>query len=116
MSAVADARAELEAALSGIPGVPVKRPGENVIPPATIVGPPALRWEALAIKPTSARFLVYAIVDADERALGRLDDLVLLVAEALDGTLGVVTAADPVLYPVGTSELPCYQITVEYPL
>jgi hypothetical protein len=116
MSAVGEARAELEAALAGVPDVPVKRPGENVIPPVTIVGPPALRWEVLALKPTSARFLIYAIVDADERALERLDDLVLLVAEALDGTRGVVTAADPAIYPVGTSELPCYQITVEYPL
>jgi hypothetical protein len=120
MSAVKAVAEMMEAALGGITDVPTHRdPGANITPPATVLGVPALRWEALDVSPTSARFIVYAIVDPDERAPERLWDLVELVSAAIDeNTDGVVISAEPAGYVSGSgaTPLPCYEITVEVPL
>ena len=114
MSAIADAAVMLETALKGMDGVRAYRdPGANLQCPAAVLGPPALTWETGCVGPTSARFLVYAVVDADERAVEKLWDLVDQVANAIDATDAVVVHADPAVYTSGTRQLPCYEITTE---
>lgn len=82
--------------------------------PAVIVGPPSLNWGGIGRPPTDAAFLVYVIADIDERAMGVLWDLTPVVAEAIDTySEGVVTRADPGVYTVGGTDMPCYEITVE---
>lgn len=118
MSAVKDAVAALNTALKGVEQVRLHAdPGAAINPPATVVGPPSLTWDALAVWPTAARFLVYVVVAADQRALERLWDLVPVVAEAIDGLEdAVVVRADPGTYQTSGGELPCYQIQVDYAL
>lgn len=86
--------------------------------PAFILGPPALRWETYGVdSPSSARFLVYVIVAADDQAVTRLWELVPQVASTIDEqTDAAVLAADPAVYVSGTSQLPCYEVTLESPL
>ena len=82
--------------------------------PALVLGPPRLTWETGLRAPTSALFIVYVIVQADERAIERLWDLVVDVGEAIDArTDGVVIQADPSVFPSGTAQLPAYEIQVE---
>jgi hypothetical protein len=114
---IADAAGEISEALDAIPDLPTHiDPGANIQPPATVLGPPALRWETGLIGPTSARFLIYVIVPADDRAVERLWELVVTVADAIDATSAVVLTADPATYVVGTTSLPCYELVVEVPL
>lgn len=118
MSAVADAAIALETALGTVTGDQTYRdPGANIVPPATILGPPALNWEGGCVGPTSARFLVYAVVPSAEDSVERLWDLVVDVAAAIDEqTSAVVVLANPAVYMSGTTPLPCYEIQVEAPL
>lgn len=115
MSAAAKAkRAELVAALTGLQphGIRYTALGDDVDPPAAVVGPPLLNWESYSAEPTSARYLVYLIVGADERAIDRLLDLMPLVTEAIESVPDAsVTLATPTVWPAG--ELPCYELTVE---
>lgn len=117
---VADAATALESALAQTQvdgqAVPVHRdPGADLQTPAIVLGPPALAFEAISVGPTSARFLVYAVVDASEFAVERLWTFVEAVAAAVDVHCenGVVTQALPVPWTEGATELPSYEITVE---
>ncbi len=112
---VATVAAELVAALKTVPGLRVSLvDGVDVDPPAAIVGPPSMTWEALCDGATTATFRVGIVVAADDRALERLWDLVVLVAEALDDIPDVsVTRADPGSFLSSSAELPAYDITVE---
>lgn len=127
MSAVAAAAGVVLAALEGLDGVRVEQdPGAAITPPSTadgaggataVLGPPSLLWESGAPEPTTARFLVYVVVDATDRAIERLWELVPVVAAALDTEPDVVVIqADPGTYPAGGVELPCYQIQIEVSL
>ena len=118
MSNVADAATMLESALDAIEGVRRQPLGEPIQPPATVLGPPALRWESPAIAPSDARFLVYAIEAANDRALERLWDLVEVVVEVVDAVSpsAAVISAEPAVYESGTTQLPCYEIVVEVAL
>lgn len=118
MSAVGDAAASLLAAVKTVPNTRQYRdPGAAVDPPGIVLGPPALAWEGMCSGPTSATFLVYVVVAADERYLEQLWELVPLVADALDSVPdATVTGAVPGAYQSGGSELPCYEITVEVSL
>jgi hypothetical protein len=114
MSAIADAAVMLETALNTVEGARAYRDlGANLVCPALVLGPPALAWETGCNGPTSARFLIYAVVDSNERAVEKLWDLVGLVADAIDATEAVVISADPAVYRSGTTDLPCYEITTE---
>jgi len=118
VGAIADAANSLKAALDEVAGLRVTTdPGEQVAPPYAIVGPPALTWEAGCAGPTSARFLVYVVVDADDRALERLWDLVPAVSDAIDATTdAVVVRADPGSWNSGGSDLPAYTVEVDVAL
>lgn len=115
MSAVADMADALMAALQTLTGDQTYRdPGANIRPPATVLGPPALTWEGMCDGPTSARFLVYAIADAAQAAPETLPDFAVEVAAAIDAVPNaVVLRADPAVYVTGTTQLPCYQLSVE---
>lgn len=118
MSVVKAAAAALKAALKTVQDViPHTDPGATIDPPATVLGPPALTWDALYGGPTSARWLVYVVVGVDDRAIERLWDLVPVVAAALDEVDdAVVIRADPGTYLTGGGELPCYSIQVDVSL
>lgn len=117
VQAAADA---LAAAIATVPGVRVYTdPAAVVDPPGAVVGPPALRWEALATDPTSATFVVYVAVAVDSRALSRLWDLVPQVVAAIEASRDVdatIDHADPGTWLSGGAELPCYEVTVEVAL
>jgi hypothetical protein len=95
-----------------------REPGEALnVTPCLVLGPPQIAFDAFGIGgPTDATFLVYIVADAAAGALAVLTDLLPVVCEALDGSSGVVRRADPDTYLSGTVALPCYAITVEYPL
>jgi len=117
MGAIADAAVEIETALETLEWAAVYRdPGATINTPGIVLGPPALLWEAGCPGPTSARFLVYVIVDADERAVERLWEYVAEVADTIDEKTGVVVIrADPATYVAGSpaTQLPAYEIQVE---
>lgn len=115
MNAIKDAALQLETTLKTLK-LPVVRPGAQIVdPPALVLGPPKLAWEAYNRGPTSAVFEVIVAVGASEDAMALLWGLVPTVAEAIDaGSPSMaVTNADPVAWPAGGSDLPAYRITVE---
>jgi hypothetical protein len=108
-----DALAELAAA-QGLQVPPDVGPG--VDPPAVVVGVPSLLWESTCGM-TSAQVIVWLVVTRDEFALTRLLELVPLVAAVLDTVENAtVVRADPGTYPIGDSDLPAYQISVDVAL
>lgn len=118
MSPVVEAADALRAALAAVDGVRFYRDlSASLDPPAALLGPPRLTWEALCPEPTSATFLVYLVVTADDRSVERLWDLIEAVTLALDEvTDAVVMEANPSTWPSGATELPAYEITVDYAL
>lgn len=115
MSAIAKASQALAAALRTVPELRVYTdPGASIDPPAALVGPPQLTWEAYDVAPTGARFVVVLMAAADERALECLWDFVPLVAAAIEAVPDtVVRQANPGVWLTGGTELPCYEIQVE---
>lgn len=109
---------ELVDALELIPDVPhYKDLGEDIRPPCTVLGPPALRWETDSVSPSDARFLVYVVEQLSAGAVERLWDLVPVVSAAIDENTGaVVLEAAPAVYLQGNTQLPCYELVVEVPL
>lgn len=122
LGVVAAATADLVKALETVPDVAVTTdPGTTLASlPAVVIGAPRLTWEgtgaAAALPPTSAMYPVWVVVDADELAIERLWQLVVEAAGAIDQFTdgGVVVQADPGVFPSGTAQLPCYDITVEW--
>lgn len=105
-------------ALRGVAGVRVyDDSGANVDPDAVVLGPPTLEWAGVCPGPTSARWTVYVVVKASDRALQRLWDLVPAVADAVDAVPdAAVIRADPGVFSAGGVDLPCYQIQVDVSL
>jgi hypothetical protein len=117
MNDVAEASAALAAACNRVDGLREYTLGASIDPPAFVVGPPALTWESPSVDPTSARFLVYVMVPADERALPRLWGFVEQIVAVIDAvTNAVVVRADPGRFAAGITDLPSYEITVEMSL
>lgn len=122
MNAVKTAAEALLAALGTVPGLRVHRDlGARVDPPAALLGAPALACESYCSGYTAARFLVYVVVAADDRAVERLWDLVPLVKDAIedqvpDATAGEGYSTQPGSWPVGATDLPAYTIQVDVPL
>jgi hypothetical protein len=115
MTAITDAREALSKALSDIPNLRVYTdPSATVDPPAVVVSLPDLRWEALCVDPTGATFSIAVIAKLNDSAIEVLQDLVLQVAEALDGVPGAAVQAAR----TGTWEdqLPAYLIETEVSL
>lgn len=114
---VQDAALALEAALKTVAGLRVYRLGENIDPPGIVVGPPRLDWTAYCAAPTEATFAVFVMVGMDDKALERLWQYVPPVSEAVDAvTNAAVRSATPGIYTSGTSDLPCYTLSVEFSL
>lgn len=123
MTTPAQAAQLLETALRTVEGLRVYRDrGASIDPPAAIVGLPQLGWQAYCgSAPTHARFRVDLVVPADELANERLWRLIPLVAEALEAvqsaTLAPVEyAASPAMFTVGQTQLPGYEIQVDFAL
>jgi hypothetical protein len=118
-AAVVNATADIMKALATVPGaVATTDPGATLASlPALVLGPPRLMWESGCLGPTSALYVVSAVVDADERAIERLWALVVEVGDAVDQfSEGVVVQADPGVFPSGTAQLPCYDVQIEVPI
>lgn len=85
--------------------------------PAAVLGPPVLGADSYGSGFTTATFPVFAVVDSNDRAQQYLWIFVDAIRVAIDsGSNGAVTRADPGLFSSGQTQLPCYEITVEYPL
>lgn len=115
MSNVKEAADALSFALAAVPGVRVYTDlGAPVDPPGIVLGPPALTWEGPCSEPTTARFIAYVVVAADDRALPALWDLAPAVAEAVDAVPdAVVLRADPANFSSGGHDMPAYMIEIE---
>ena len=110
---------QLRAAVRTVEGVRVyEDPSATVRPPAAVVGPPRLQWEAGCLGPTSATFIVIIMVALDKRAVEQLLDLVPKVADAIDEQVidAAVISADPAIFNAGGTDLPSYELTVEVSL
>lgn len=107
---------ELTAALKAIDGYRGYALGDGQIdPPAWVVGPPLLDFEAFGPEPTQATFTVFVVVPFDDRAPERMYRAIAPFTEAIDGvTDAVVRNASPGIYVAGAQELPCYSISVEF--
>ncbi len=94
----------------------VDSPADQVV----VIGPPTFTWEGLCDvdEPTSLTFPVYLIEALHERAIERLlanlPTLIRALQRIQDAT--IVQPATPGAFPSGTSDLPCYQLTVEMTL
>ena len=113
-----EAAEAIKAALGEVPGIRVYTDlGAVVDPPGVVIGPPRLLWETQESDPTSAEFLIYAVVASDGRSIERMWGLASIVAPALDTVpTAVVKRADPGSFAVGTTSLPAYEIYVEMSL
>ncbi|MDG4790375.1 hypothetical protein O7626_31400 [Micromonospora sp. WMMD1102] len=106
-------------ALEGTTGLRVYRdiagPGAAIQPPAVVLSAPRFAWQTGCVgAPTDARWLVYVIAAAGERALEVLWGYLPAVAEAIDSVpSAAVIQADPGAYQASSAELPCYEIQVD---
>lgn len=124
MSTVAEAAEQLLAAVDTVEGLRVHRDlGANVTPPAALLGAPALGWRSFCgPQPTSARFVLFIVVDATERALEDLWALVPKVATAVEQEMKSAavqdgpSAAMPTTWNSAGIELPAYELTIEVDL
>lgn len=118
MSIVSDAATRLTEALQAVEGVRLHGPGDNVDPPALIIGFPRLTFSGYCPgQITGAAFPVFLVVAMDDRAQQRLWELAEPVAEAVESTVdATISSCEPGLYPAGQTELPSYTFTVEMSL
>lgn len=116
MSELSDARTAIEDAAKTVEGIRTYALGADLTPPAVVVGPPRLEPLASCPGPATAVFPVEVVVALGDRSLEQLWDLVPAVWAAIEeSTDGVVTTASPGTYTAST-ELPCYELTVEFPI
>lgn len=109
----------LKTALRTVAGLRVVQdPGATVDGPTAVVAVPALVWESHCPEPTGAQWVVHLVVDANDRAVERLWQLVTDVSTAVDKHFpdGSVIRADPGTWSAGGSELPSYAIQVDVAL
>jgi len=105
----------MEAACQTVGEIRTYKLGQTIDPPAVIVGPPRLLWEAQCVDggPTSAEFSVFLVTRLDERATEVLFELVPQVVLAIEEqTKGTVSEANPTVY----EDLPGYELRTLYPL
>lgn len=108
-----EAAEALLVALNTVDGVKAYRVGDNITPPALVVGPPVLSFEGYCTDPTEARFVVWAVVDANAWSMERLWDLVPAASSAIYTVRDAsVTSADPAVYEAGDIDLPAYSLLV----
>jgi len=108
---------EITDALKTVEGVRFYDYSDNIDPPAVLVSPPTLDWEAYASQPTTATVQVFLVVSQNDRALPQMLKYIEPVSDALDSvTNAVVQTAIPTIFQAGNSDLPCYAISVEISL
>jgi hypothetical protein len=108
---------EIVTALKTVDGVRFYDYGDNIDPPAVLVSPPSLDWEGYAAQPTSATIQVFLVVAQNDRALPQMLKYLPSVSDALDAvTDAVVRTATPTIFQAGSTDLPCYAISVEISL
>jgi hypothetical protein len=108
---------EITSTLKTVEGVRFYDEGDNIDPPAVLVSPPTLDWEGYCPQPTSATIQVFLVVGQNDRALPQMLKYISPVSDALDGvTDAVVRTAIPTIFRVGSTDLPCYAISVEISL
>lgn len=111
---VADAFDYLTSVLQAVPGVRVYTDmGQAVDPPAVVIPPPSLTYDAYRPTPTEASFKVALVVAQDDRAVERLFALLDPVQQAIyDSEFAAMSAAaEPGSW--GSNPLPCYLLTIE---
>jgi hypothetical protein len=116
VNAAAEALEALYAALQGVEGLRVVRGvGLQADPPAVVVPPPNLTWNAMGDEPTDATFTVALLVSFNDRITEELlkwQPLVVAALQTVDNT--VVTTAVLGSWPAGGgTDLPAYLITTE---
>jgi hypothetical protein len=118
MSIVSDAAARLAEALRAVEGVRLYELGENVDPPALVVGMPRMTFGTYSPgQITGATFPVFLVVAMNDRAQQRLWELAEPVAAAIESVVdATITSCEPALYLAGATELPSYTFTVEMSL
>lgn len=120
MSVVADAGRVIASALETIPDLRVfVGIGQQITPPAAIVGPPKLTWSGYSQsgQPRTGIWSVYLTVPFNPAALDTLLGLIGTVTGAIENsTPAVVLSANPGVYPSLGGALPAYQIMVEMDL
>lgn len=107
--------AALNAALRAVEGLRVDMSGlGDVAPPAVVVGPPTLAWQAYSDVPTDVSFDVVLYVPADDRAVARLLRFLPLVRDAVETVEDVVVVtATPQTFRSGGTDLPAYRLQIE---
>jgi hypothetical protein len=87
---------------------------------SVVVGPPAFLWSGAMCTPNdpdATTFEVYLIEALDEQAISRLHAELPALLEAIGSIEGcLITACVPGAFPSGSSDLPCYQISVSQDL
>ena len=116
MGLIEDAIAALAEGLGEVPRARVYVDlGKPVDPPGLVIGPPALTWEGYCSDPTSAVFMVYFVVAADDKSMSGLYAGIPVVAGAIDGVENAALArATPGTWQGGSGELPAYLFEVNY--
>ena len=106
-------RASLEATLRTVEGVRVVLDmGQAVDPPALVLVPPTLTYDAYFPGPTEGSFRVPLVVAGDDRAIEALERLLPLVEQAVHASEdAALTGAEPGTW--GSPPLPCYLLTIE---
>lgn len=108
--------AALLAALGTVDGCSSGQMGQSIDPPGLLLSLPQLRFEGYCadpLAPSSGTFIVWVIAPSDEWAMGRLQDLVIRAATAVEAVPDAgVERADPASFPAGTVDLPAYMLTV----
>lgn len=91
-------------------------PGEalNALP-ALVISPPALTFSGYG-NAVDVTFLVYLVTSASAGAVAELLRWLPDVVTALGESDAVVLRADPGVYLAGAVSLPCYEITIDFPL
>ena len=108
---------DLTTALKAVDGVRYYDYGDNIDPPAVLVSPPTIDWEGYAPQPTTATIQVFLVVGQNDRALPQLLKYLPLVSDAVDSVENAVcSTATPTIFQVGSTDLPCYAISVDISL
>lgn len=123
MTTISHAVKEIRAAAitATVPGVRLRgyKLGEDITPPAILVGPPSFTPRGYCADglAADATFPVWVIVALDDKTAERLYTLAPAVAIAIEAeSQGTVSDARPATYGAPSGDLPAYELTVTYPI
>lgn len=119
MATPLEAWADLEEAVKTVPGLRIFALDEVIDPPGAVVEPPVLTPMTACPGYNEASFTVVVVVAMGDarRVVEALLAFVGPVMDAIENeTPAAVTMANPGTYRTGATELPAYELTVQYPL